>query len=151
MPLPLKAAVAGCKPWSPVPPYPIDVAEMSPSELECVRPHVENVERRGEPFHFGRRPFETSAAPTWRASFESFAPLERPLGAVFRKLLRNRGAKLGVLRAGVLSEEAAEACLDTAIPAIPIGLDARELRSMLGEFASDLPVSVASALCFGGR
>ena len=88
--------------------------------------------------------------------FESSArPPGRTLGPVFRQLLRNCVAELGVPPAVMRSEDAVGTCLERAIRAIPPGLGAPALKSVLSEFAAELPDSIASALrqegTLGGR
>ena len=44
-----------------------------------------------------RRPSDSAASPVWRAGFEVFAPLERLVGPVIRRLLRIRVGSSGAL------------------------------------------------------
>ena len=92
-----------------------------------------------------RHPFDTSANLSRRAFFESFVPPERILGPVFRQPLRNRGSDSGVFLPEVRSDEAAELLLATVIQAAPGGLDAADLKAVLGDYSHDLPESITTA------
>ena len=97
LPQSLQRVANGGVPQKPLPRFPVDVMRLPPSELDPAQPHVGNLEWWDKPFEMGRRPFDTSARPTWRALFEPLLPLEGLLGPTYGLWLRARGVVLGAL------------------------------------------------------
>ena len=127
------------------PPYLLCVLGLAPGVVAQVHEKSDTAAWRDEFFQTGRAPFDSKHCAVWRALFESFAPVERSLGPVYRLLLRSRGAGARGNPAPD-SQAVYKLALDSASLTIDLGVTPLDLERVLHAYADDIPESTVTSL-----
>ena len=130
----------------PAPDFPLCAMGPRPYCAALALKEVEPAPWREVEFDIGRRRDDMQYSAAWHSLFETFAPIDRALGPVYRLLLSDRANRLRAVRTADADLGAAGVASKTALCAIALPAFARGVERLIRAYVGETPDPVVRAM-----